>query len=409
MLPVVFVPGIFGSVPLLRGKWSFGPSVWYYKPVIQAMKDAGMIVEIAYYAWWESNLSSARKYLLPAIDRANRLSGENKVVIVCHSMGGILARSYIQSDFYRNDVERVIMLCTPNQGSVNAYYPWEGGQVPPSAYEDFLNMLYNGFIWMISRIAGKPVSYTLIREYIPSIKELLPTLDYGDYLFEYDDKKNLPVFIPQSMMQEKNDYLSDLNAKVEIIKKRGIDIFCFNGRGYYTNKYIQVDMEAEKQDDLWVDGKPMAEIRSKMGDGTVLASSSRYIFDGITLVTSHMGVLKDSIPYLLKELKAKGMSYISDKEISFKEYVAYVIDKKTFRKKLLKECHDVFNRFEWGIVLDQSEFMLEIPCANTDMCLYAYNNNGSIQTDLRLRDAKSGYHRLIIKNIKGFKPTIEFK
>lgn len=409
MLPVVFLPGIFGSVPLLWGRWSFGPSIWYYKPIIQAMKDSGLTVEIAYYGWWENNLLSACKYLIPAIDRVLKSSKEDKVIIVCHSMGGIVARSYIQSDFYRGDVERIIMLCTPNEGSADAYYPWEGGQVPPSPYDDFVNMLYNGFIWMISRITGKPITYNLIREYIPSIKELLPTSDYGSYLFEYRDEDNFPVFIPQSTMHEKNDYLNDLNAKVEIIKRRGIDVFCFNGKGYYTNKYIQVDTETDRQEGLWIDGKPMAEIRSKMGDGTVLASSSRYVFDSITLNTSHMGVLKDGIPYLLKQLDVKKLPAVYAENIPFKGYLAYIIDKASSCKKLLRDCYDVLGRFEWGVMSDQSELLLEIPSAGRDMYLYTYNSNGSAQTDLKLRDVKAGCHRLVIKNVRGFKPIIEFK
>ena len=45
-------------------------------------------------------------------------------------MGGIVSRTYIQSEDYeenRNDVRRFAMVGTPNQGSVLPYYIYEGG------------------------------------------------------------------------------------------------------------------------------------------------------------------------------------------------------------------------------------------------------------------------------------------
>ncbi|WP_051585941.1 esterase/lipase family protein [Caldanaerobius polysaccharolyticus] len=407
MLPVVFLPGIFGSVPLLGGRWSFGPSALYYKPVIQAMKKAGVHVEVAFYSWWKNNLYSAQKYLVPAINRALKFGESDKVVLLCHSMGGIVARSYVQSDFYRNDVKRIIMLSTPNEGSANAYYPWEGGQVPPSPYEDFGNMLYTGFVWIISRIAGKPVTYELIREYVPSIKELLPASAYGSYLFECGRWGNIPLFIPQSGMKERNEHLNFLNDSVGIIRKRGIDVFCFNGKGYYTNKFIQVDTGFNGKDGLWADGKPMAEIRSSMGDGTVLVSSSKYEFDSMTLSTSHMGILKDGIPYVLKQLDVSKLPEIPWDKVMLKDPVAYIVDKMSSRRKLLKDCHDVLGRFEWGVVDGREEFTVDIPVSGQDMCLYAYNSIGGTQTDLKLRDSKCSLHKVLIKRQKGLKPIIE--
>jgi hypothetical protein len=71
-------------------------------------------------------------YLLPAIDKAKRLSEPwdwDKVNVVAHSLGGILVRSYIQSDLYagRNDIDRFAMVGTPNAGAAILYYLWEGG------------------------------------------------------------------------------------------------------------------------------------------------------------------------------------------------------------------------------------------------------------------------------------------
>jgi len=53
-----------------------------------------------------------------------------KVVFICHSMGGLTVRSYITSDYYKNDVLRIITLDTPHTGSdlvayLKKYYSFE--------------------------------------------------------------------------------------------------------------------------------------------------------------------------------------------------------------------------------------------------------------------------------------------
>lgn len=53
-----------------------------------------------------------------------------KVILICHSMGGLSSRYYINSDFYNNDVLRIITLDTPHVGSdlipyLFKYYSYE--------------------------------------------------------------------------------------------------------------------------------------------------------------------------------------------------------------------------------------------------------------------------------------------
>ena len=52
-------------------------------------------------------------------------TGKDKVIIVAHSMGGLVARSYLQI-FGDNDVDKLIMIASPNEGiseSVSSYCP----------------------------------------------------------------------------------------------------------------------------------------------------------------------------------------------------------------------------------------------------------------------------------------------
>ena len=66
-------------------------------------------------------------YLKPVIEKAKRETGHSKVDIVAHSTGGLLARAYIQGDSYENDIGRLAMVATPNEGAANAYFLWYGG------------------------------------------------------------------------------------------------------------------------------------------------------------------------------------------------------------------------------------------------------------------------------------------
>ena len=58
----------------------------------------------------------------------------NKVDVVGHSMGGLLTRQYVQSDYYKDDVNRLITLNTPHSGSQGANLLMQMDQ-----YADWIN------------------------------------------------------------------------------------------------------------------------------------------------------------------------------------------------------------------------------------------------------------------------------
>lgn len=58
--------------------------------------------------------------LMRVIDQARRASGSTRVDVVAHSMGGLVARYYLNTPYYRDDVRTLVMLGTPNHGSFGA-------------------------------------------------------------------------------------------------------------------------------------------------------------------------------------------------------------------------------------------------------------------------------------------------
>lgn len=123
--PIIFIPGLFGSMSNIiipgTGNWNFGLSAFIYEPFIMMLESIGyernQNLFICFYDWRQRIAFSTQKYLLKTITYVKKFTGCDKLNLVCHSMGGLLARSYVQSEEYENDVEQLIILCTPNAGS----------------------------------------------------------------------------------------------------------------------------------------------------------------------------------------------------------------------------------------------------------------------------------------------------
>lgn len=58
------------------------------------------------------------KQVAAAVQRAKRLTGDAKVTLVSHSMGGLASRAYLQAPEYLGDVETLVTVATPHLGSL---------------------------------------------------------------------------------------------------------------------------------------------------------------------------------------------------------------------------------------------------------------------------------------------------
>lgn len=140
--PVLIIPGLAAShnrerilKDHLGGTWDFTPMVNWYEPLIERLEAEGFTLGqdlfVVHYDWRQENLRSAIEYLIPAIEQAKQSTGSNKVDLVTHSMGGVVARAYLESpNLYNDDVDQLIVLGTPNEGAADAYVAWEGGFFP---------------------------------------------------------------------------------------------------------------------------------------------------------------------------------------------------------------------------------------------------------------------------------------
>ena len=129
--PVIFVHGINSdastwgefSSALVANDWLYGGSPqWNGSTVIGV--TAGHFYTLTFSNSHELKFSKQGAELanvISAVLAANPT--KNKVILVAHSMGGLAARSYLQGQAgmgFRNDVDALITIGTPHQGSMEA-------------------------------------------------------------------------------------------------------------------------------------------------------------------------------------------------------------------------------------------------------------------------------------------------
>src|SRR3989344_179523 len=282
--PIVLVPGIMGSWnwSVLLGRstpdtWDFHSTDHTWDKLIDELIEEGYVLDnnlfIAFYDWRKSNEDSAINYLIPTIDRALANSSSTKVNIIAHSMGGLVSRSYIQSEDYinRNDVDQLVMLGTPNYGSSDVYTLWEGGEVPGNWSQSDKNGIKFILWFMTTFSANTSDYYDTIHTFITSIGELLPTYD-----FLSDSNDNVKPY--SSLTEATNPFLENLNESesMQNLKELGrITVIAGTGTGTVGN--ISVVERPALETKLWADGipEPINPIRNNPeGDNRVLLSSA---------------------------------------------------------------------------------------------------------------------------------------
>jgi len=301
--PVIIVPGILGSWPV-KGVWTIDPILNTYTDLIKAFKDngytAGKDLFVLPYNWHLDNNYTSTLLKLK-IDEVKQVSGANKVDIVAHSMGGLVARSYLESDSYSNDVNRVVFMGTPHLGSAKSYPTWEAGDVTfeSGIVGGLLNYIFTeeaknrGYL-------GEEGLYNYIHEKIPTLGQLLPITNY---LEKAGARLEYPNGYPR------NYYLENLNDKKSLIHERGIEVTNIVGLipDNTVNYYAVQDVW---MGNYWLDGMPLnyyttgSGVYRDLGDNTVSLSSQLGLLGNVFTMTgtAHIDLPRKAIHEVLTSL-----------------------------------------------------------------------------------------------------------
>ncbi|MBM7614417.1 lipase family alpha/beta hydrolase [Alkaliphilus hydrothermalis] len=392
--PIIFLPGLMGSIggemiPGLKD-WSFGVASTVYDPLIEGLEEMGYRKDqnlfICYYDWRKNTEEIMENFLLPMMQTVKTKYPNQSVDIIGHSMGGVVARQYVQGKYYHWDVEKLIMLGTPNKGSLDAYYLWSTGQLAPSRRKSFLKIIYRGYIWLLTKILNIPMGVKDLKklhENFQGLLDLIPTYDYGDFLW-VEDAPNKWVKIPRRNIKYKNKRLDYLNRDLQLLKNRVKEIKCFVGTGYETNKELILDRKA-----LLMQRKELIrDVRATLeGDNTVtVKSASIEGVENIIMPTTHRGIVKECIGSIAQiygvELEARSTSTEEEHDetlhIIFKGEVDLTLDlngktlmtysKKTVNSFLSHYREEFVGEYVWLV-------MKNVPNGNYSLKL----NNGTKQ------------------------------
>lgn len=320
--PVIFVPGLTGSFnlpvlldwrgPTLSG-WGFPPFIDYGKQLVDTFQRAGYTRDkdlfVAFYDWRKAVSDSATNYLKPWIDRAKQRSGASQVILVGHSMGGLVSRSYIQSSAYQNDVARLITLGTPHRGSAEAYYSWGSGET--NSRDQTVQTVFKVYLWYLRH--AHPFQTDLnplrtMRGLLPGVRDLLPI---DDYLIGPGDP---PRPRDEATYVERNLWGDMLNQPAGLDTLFGrVPVTTISGVGFVTIDTITVAPPPTPPGapPLYPDGKPVSDRTSSEGDGTVLKGSAQLSHpkaENLPPLNVSHGALPDHPAVLTKVLGALGVS-----------------------------------------------------------------------------------------------------
>ena len=229
--PVIIIPGILGSWEK-DGAMRIDPIFHTYDNLYDEFVAEGYVPEKDLftfpYEWRDSNVENAKKLKTKIAEITKTWP---KVDLVAHSMGGLLAREYIESDAYTGDVDQLITLATPNLGTPEAYMKWDGDGWFFSPVDIFMKHIVtqeakeNGFADRFEYMHNRPVA---------SLQELLPVYNYLHDADNGDALKNYPNNYPS------NEFLENLNNKAGELTSVEYDKIIGNTNGGDTISGVSV-------------------------------------------------------------------------------------------------------------------------------------------------------------------------
>ncbi len=302
VIPTVFVPGYGTSINLFSLSQSSpaptGSDDWHfinvltpqYADLLQWFIASNVPYKVAYYDWRLPVETIVERYLKPVIEQVKQQYHTDKVNIVTHSFGGIVARYYVQSEQYSGDVNSMVQIAPPNAGSAKVYSVWEGG-VLPSDWQVLDNLVR---VYQYQHRIESLSQTQVIRKYFPSVRDLMPTYQA---LFHNELPENI------SNSDTVNTVLVQMNKDRQVLERR-TRVITIASSDERTIQEISVGNPNVLASE-WEDGSPLSDqIPSlRIGDGVVLQSSAESVgTQHIVGNGDHMSVVSWAAPHVISLL-----------------------------------------------------------------------------------------------------------
>ncbi len=342
---IIFIPGYGASwnTKALVLNQSVYPDSWKmlsfaknnYFSFETLMQNNGYVLNRDYFVWnydWRRPVSQIVSTFSNFYNA--RFNDDDKVMIVGHSLGGLVARIFAH-DYPKKSVQKVITVGSPHRGALRSYDAWAWGSIDGG---DFLSRILRLYI-EIRRINSDGVversKSEAVQLFAPMVRDILP---------EYDFLKFDNHLYDHLLVEPKNYYLIKENQE----ENWTLDgkLVAIMGTGGSTKEYVDIGKGWKRIYDY-----------NLMGDGTVLTRSAGIGNNIISLDGQHANLINDSIGEIAKQLNlnlnysvslsAKAMNELENEIIFF----AYPDTSMTV------ECDDgkILEADQYGIIMVSKE------------------------------------------------------
>jgi hypothetical protein len=279
--PVVVVPGLLGTwPPLPNGR--LDPLTFAYSNLLDGLEKIGYVPGVSLFSFgydWRRSAAELAPLLAAEIKRIQRMSPRkalgrsprpvdySQVDLVCHSMGGVVGRTFVQGDNYNGEVNRLVLVASPQQGAISAYYAYEGGDsnhigIPVSSAQSMILLAQRYDTWLPNRkfdfiyrgIRGirLPNLFDYIRGNLRSIHDFLP-VKQANYLYSTGENGQeilYPFGLPANAHLENLDRPDNLDRLDKVN-----EISCFYSSTVQT--LVKLKVEKPVNPPLWEHGQPI--------------------------------------------------------------------------------------------------------------------------------------------------------
>jgi len=290
---IIILPGLgasWNAEAILTGstspsfQWSMMPFVGNYNLLISGLENNGLIRNQDFYVWnydWRKPLEQIVNDFNNYVSSLNLNAGE-KINLVGHSLGGLVARVWTQDNPLR--VEQAISLGSPHFGSLKAYEAWNGAKIGDSL--DIASIALN----VLMQLQKKNFDTTVqtLRSYAPIVYDLSPT-----FTFLKRNGVNTST-ISSQYLASKNNFVSSVADKLLTV----------DGVGVTTREWINLGERSlfDKVLGIWEEGRPLSYING-IGDGTVLKKSALILeADREEFASNHGEIVDKSVNLILNRL-----------------------------------------------------------------------------------------------------------
>ncbi len=300
--PILFIPGLFGcmssEIVPHTGSWQFGFAKSMYQPFVQLLEKQGIATGsrffTLFYDWQQTTAYNVTHFLLPMLKKIKKITHSDSLFIIAHGTGGYLARYALSLPALPLKITQLFLIGTPNAGIVSTFSYLTGGELHLRCGQvlDFIPLYFRMHCSKNMTSSLAPTHY--FKQAFPALYEMLPSRDYGRYLFYHYQQHPIPVNYQDLLFT--NPFLDQLNDRWQV--PLGTTLHLIAGDGYPT--IHQLEIAPICSDAMWSGGKVLDCLYTDEGDGLTSSASVFAIAGNQYLIKSHYEtLLVDASPIYL--------------------------------------------------------------------------------------------------------------